>query len=161
MKCGFDFSQPASSRIAEQGLEAIGKRTQLVSIHRPSTLFLCRRTILDRSLAQRQALAFVAKLSDHIAQIGVSWHVWEILAMITDRQEREWAKIGARQRLQEIEKERRAILVRYPDLLKHSSARRGPGGSEKGRQLSDAAKKRMSAGMRKWWAKRKAAKATT
>lgn len=81
--------------------------------------------------------------------------------MITERQEREWAKIGARQRLEEIEKERRAILARYPDLLKVSSGGdRRPGGSEKGRRLSDAAKKRMSAGMRKWWAKRKATKAT-
>ena len=77
--------------------------------------------------------------------------------MITVRQEREWAKIGARARLEQLEQERRAILARYPDLLKQSRVSRSPGGSEKGRKLSEAAKKRMSAGMRKWWAKRKAA----
>ena len=76
--------------------------------------------------------------------------------MITERQEREWAKIGARARLEQLDQERRAILARYPDLLKDSGARRGPGGSRKGRKLSWAAKKRMSAGMRKWWAKRRA-----
>ena len=77
--------------------------------------------------------------------------------MITATQEREWAKIGARARLEQIEKERRAILARYPDLLKTSGARRRPGGSRKGRTLSEAAKKRMSAGMRRYWTKRKAA----
>ena len=77
--------------------------------------------------------------------------------MITERQEREFAKIGARARLEQLEQERRAILARYPDLLKTPDARRGPGGSAPGRKLSDAAKRRMSAGMRRWWAKRKAA----
>ncbi len=76
--------------------------------------------------------------------------------MITERQEREWAKVGARARLEQLDQERRAILTRYPDLLK-GPVRRGPGGSEKGRKLSDAAKRRMSAGMRKYWAKRRAA----
>jgi hypothetical protein len=73
-----------------------------------------------------------------------------------ERQEREWAKLGARARLEQIERERRAILARFPDLLKDVVARRGPGGSRPGRKLSAAAKKRMSAGMRRWWAKRKA-----
>lgn len=76
--------------------------------------------------------------------------------MITQQQEREWAKIGARARLEQLERERRAILTRYPDLLKKPASSRARGGSGKGRKLSDAAKKRMSAGMRKYWAKRKA-----
>jgi hypothetical protein len=80
----------------------------------------------------------------------------ENLAMITERQEREWAKVGARTRLEELDQERRAILARFPDLLKATPVRRGPGGSRPGRKLSAEAKKRMSAGMRKWWAKRKA-----
>jgi hypothetical protein len=75
--------------------------------------------------------------------------------MITRRQEQEWAKIGARTRLEELEQERRAILARYPELAE--SPRRRPGGSRPGRKLSAAAKRRMKAGMRKWWAKRKAA----
>jgi len=75
--------------------------------------------------------------------------------MITRRQEQEWAKLGARARLEELDRERRAILDRYPDL--GEPPRRKPGGSLPGRKLSSAAKKRMSAGMRKWWARRKAA----
>jgi len=70
--------------------------------------------------------------------------------------EREWVRLGALARLEQIEQERRAILSRFPDLLKSKPARRGPGGSRAGRKLSPEAKKRMSAGMRKWWAKRKA-----
>jgi hypothetical protein len=70
---------------------------------------------------------------------------------------------GALLRLKEIDEERNAILKAYPGLLQRARAvsmtaagigRRG--GSRKGRKLSEAAKKRMSAGMRKWWAKRKA-----
>ena len=91
-----------------------------------------------------------------ICPVVVSWQDLEILGMITDRQEREWAEIGARARLEQLDSERNAILARYPNLRKPSPARRGPGGSQKGRKLSDAAKKRMSAGMRKYWAKRKA-----
>ncbi len=72
---------------------------------------------------------------------------------------------GALLRLKEIDEERDAILKAYPGLQRRARAVGMPavrvsrrGGSRKGRKLSEAAKKRMSAGMRKWWAKRKAAK---
>ena len=71
---------------------------------------------------------------------------------------------GALLRLKEIDEERNAILKAYPGLLQRAriagAAVAGVsqrGGSRRGRKLSEAAKKRMSAGMRKWWAKRRAA----
>lgn len=68
---------------------------------------------------------------------------------------REWARLGARARLIEIENERAAILRAYPDLLRQSGPSPITAGRAK-RKLSAAAKRRMSAGMRKYWAKRKA-----
>lgn len=70
--------------------------------------------------------------------------------------ERDWARRGAFARLQEIERERTDILAAFPDL------RRGrPGGwsgpvSRPKRKISAAARRAMSDGMRKYWARRKA-----
>ena len=70
---------------------------------------------------------------------------------------RSWAAIGARTRLAEIEQERAAILKAFPELR---SARGGAVPGRPKRRFSAAARRRMSAGMRKYWARRKAAKAS-
>jgi hypothetical protein len=69
--------------------------------------------------------------------------------MAPDNQ-REWARLGAQARLSTIDQERTAILKAFPEL------RSGRLGSPK-RRFSAEARKRMSAGMRKFWARRKAA----
>jgi hypothetical protein len=71
---------------------------------------------------------------------------------------REWARLGARTRLQEIDRERAAILASFPDL-RHARAQPGSGGLRKRRKMSAAARRRQAAGMKKYWAKRKAAEA--
>jgi len=67
--------------------------------------------------------------------------------------EREWARLGAAARLQKLNQERANILKMFPEL------RRGlPSASGKPkRRFSAAAKRRMSEGMRKYWARRRAA----
>ena len=66
----------------------------------------------------------------------------------------EWARIGAGMRLRELEIERTAILKRFPDLR---NARLAVAGSTvRLRKLSPAARRKLSAGMRKYWARRKA-----
>jgi hypothetical protein len=68
----------------------------------------------------------------------------------------EWARIGAGARLLEIERERIAILKQFPEL------RRGAGRQVVARtggtrpKLTPAARRKLSAGMRKYWARRKA-----
>jgi hypothetical protein len=75
---------------------------------------------------------------------------------------RELARVGAIARLKEMDQERAALLKAFPGLDRGGSrgatatSRPRRGGSQRGRKLSAAAKKRMAAGMRKWWAKRKA-----
>ena len=80
---------------------------------------------------------------------------------------REWARLGAAARLQQIDAERQSIFAAFPELRRERGrpaavagaeepVRRGRGGSRKGRKLSPAARKRMSAGMRRYWARRKA-----
>jgi hypothetical protein len=74
------------------------------------------------------------------------------MAVAQDMQ-REWARRGAQARLVEIEKERAEILKAFPEI------RRGGGAAPSSRPkriMSPAARKAMSAGMRKFWAKRKA-----
>jgi len=76
-------------------------------------------------------------------------------------QQREWAKRGALARLEELDAERAAILRAFPDLrgAKRPASVKAAAPSAAGgarRQMSDAAKKRMSAGMRKYWKERKA-----
>jgi len=66
----------------------------------------------------------------------------------------EWARIGAGMRLRELEVERAAILKKFPELRRAGVA---PGRSNAGlRKLSPAARRKLSAGMRKYWARRKA-----
>lgn len=73
----------------------------------------------------------------------------------------QWARLGARARLQEIDQERAAILKAFPELKRGTHAGIGAGGPR--RKISAAARRAMSAGMRKYWARRKAqaAKAQT
>lgn len=76
-----------------------------------------------------------------------------LLGVMSDKHQ-EWARLGAAGRLREIEQERQDILAAFPELRNASSARTGIGPK---RTMSPEARKRMSAGMRKFWAKRKAA----
>jgi hypothetical protein len=66
----------------------------------------------------------------------------------------EWAKLGAARRLLEIEQERQDILAAFPELKNQS--RLNASGNPK-RTMSPEVRKRMSAGMRRFWAKRKSA----
>lgn len=75
----------------------------------------------------------------------------------------QWALKGAVARLKEIDDEIRAIFEAFPEL-KGSGARSKVSlaegsfvGLKKRRTMSPEARKRMSAGMRKFWARRKAA----
>jgi hypothetical protein len=74
---------------------------------------------------------------------------------VTAANQREWAKIGASARLFEIEKERATILSVFPGLRRRSASAQSDG-PRKRRSMSAAARRRMSAGMRKYWAKRRA-----
>lgn len=71
---------------------------------------------------------------------------------------REWARLGAMARLQQIEQERVAILAAFPDLRRQSTF---PAETElvlrKRRTISPKGRKAMSAGMKEYWAKRRAA----
>ena len=70
---------------------------------------------------------------------------------------REWARIGAGARLLEIENERNAILKEFPELRRGAGRSQTGAGSRRGRRkLTAAARRKLSAGMRKYWAKRKA-----
>jgi hypothetical protein len=74
-------------------------------------------------------------------------------------QQREWARLGARARLLEIKEETAAILAAFPELRRQGA---GPvtaatAGGKKKRSISPAGRKKMSEGMRKYWARRKAA----
>lgn len=71
---------------------------------------------------------------------------------MTQNRTQEWARLGASARLREIESERAEILKLFPDLR---TGRTGPR-----RKLTPAARRKLSAGMRKYWARRKAAAAS-
>ena len=60
-----------------------------------------------------------------------------------------YAKKGAASRLTELDAERETIFRHFPDL-------RPARVSKTGRTMSTAARRRMAAGMRRYWAKRKA-----
>jgi len=66
----------------------------------------------------------------------------------------DWAKLGARTRLMEIDQERSAILKAFPELKGTRASTSGSAGSSQ-RKISAAARRAMSAGMRKYWARRK------
>ena len=66
----------------------------------------------------------------------------------------EWARIGAGMRLRELDVERAAILKRFPELRRAGVALAGSNAGL--RKLSPAARRKLSAGMRKYWARRKA-----
>jgi hypothetical protein len=66
----------------------------------------------------------------------------------------EWAKIGARSRLVELEHERAAILKAFPDLRRAAGSHPALPAKPR-RRLSRAARRAMSEGMRRYWAKRK------
>ena len=81
---------------------------------------------------------------------------WEEAAMAADKAtQREWARLGARTRLQALEQERSAILKAFPDLRRAPASIASVPGSTR-RRFSTAAKRRMSAGMRRYWARRRA-----
>jgi len=72
--------------------------------------------------------------------------------------QREWARLGALARLQQIEQERASILAAFPDLRRKPTA--SPSSVDlvvrKRRTISPKGRRAMSAGMRKYWAKRRA-----
>ena len=79
-------------------------------------------------------------------------------------QAQQWARLGAMARLQEIDQERSAILRAFPELRRGGAAVKtvGRGGradvdaiGRRRRTISPEGRKRMSEGMRKYWAKRK------
>jgi len=76
-----------------------------------------------------------------------------------------WARLGATQRLRELDQERAAIFAEFPDLKRGklaaaaSAITAAPVAAprfRKKRKFSAEAKKRMSEGMRKYWARRRA-----
>ncbi len=82
----------------------------------------------------------------------------------TNPLEREWARRGALVRLQEIQQEQAEIYSSFPELRHGRTAGVSTsavvfGQARKRRVMSAAAKRAMSAGMRKYWARRKAAEA--
>lgn len=78
---------------------------------------------------------------------------------MTASTQRQWALIGAQARVEQLEQERTAIFKAFPELRRGGRASLpGSAGSadRPRRKMSAAAKKRMSAGMRRYWAKRRA-----
>ena len=77
--------------------------------------------------------------------------------MAQRNEQRAWALIGAGARLTEINRERAAILKAFPELGRKGAATEISASGKPKRRFSAAARRRMSAGMRKFWARRKAA----
>ena len=67
-----------------------------------------------------------------------------------------WAELGAATRLGQLDRERAAILKAFPHLKGKGHATSAPIFERPKRTISAAARKAMSAGMRKFWARRKA-----
>lgn len=67
--------------------------------------------------------------------------------------ERQWARLGAAARLVEIETERAAILKAFPELKAGTPGSAAKPGRR--RKISAVARRAMSAGMRRYWARRK------
>jgi hypothetical protein len=77
---------------------------------------------------------------------------------------RTFARVGAQARLAEIDRERTAILAAFPDLsarrsaateASRSAAAKGPSTKRPRRGMSAAARKAVSARMKKYWAGRR------
>lgn len=62
---------------------------------------------------------------------------------------KDWARLGAKMRFEQIEVERNAILKAFPDLRSGRSGRK--------RVISAEGRRAMSEGMRRMWARRKKA----
>lgn len=74
---------------------------------------------------------------------------------------RQWARLGASTRLSEIDIERAQIIKEFPELRNPKKARSiGLSTGIERRKLTAEARKKLSAGMRKYWARRKAATAS-
>jgi hypothetical protein len=73
--------------------------------------------------------------------------------------QREWARIGAAQRLRQLKEEEAGILSMFPELARPASSEPPKPKSryKKPRTISPAARKRMAAGMKRYWAAKKAA----
>ena len=65
---------------------------------------------------------------------------------------RDWARRGASARLAELDAERSLILKQFPELRNGADWRSG----RRRKKLTAAARAKLSAGMRKYWARRKA-----
>lgn len=74
------------------------------------------------------------------------------------------ARLGAKSRLEELQREEAAIRRAFPDLLGRGRGRKvakraASGGTRKRRGMSAAARKAVSVRMKKYWAARRKAKA--
>lgn len=70
----------------------------------------------------------------------------------------QWARVGALTRLREIEAERAAIFAAFPDLRRGAGAAVAVAAATgRRRTISPEGRKAMSAGMRRYWARRRAA----
>jgi hypothetical protein len=80
------------------------------------------------------------------------------MAKVVSR-ESDWKRLGAKVRLQEIQAEAAEIYAAFPELRRGHAAT-GPEvarvNPRRGRKLPEDMRKRMAAGMRRYWAKRKA-----
>jgi|HubBroStandDraft_5_1064220.scaffolds.fasta_scaffold714678_1 hypothetical protein len=74
------------------------------------------------------------------------------MAIVSGKQ-REWARLGAQARLVELQQEAGLILRTFPELKSNRTA--GIGLRAK-RRISAAARRAMSEGMRRYWARRRA-----
>ena len=77
-------------------------------------------------------------------------------ARMTTKLETEWARVGAQARLAQIQDELDAIYKAFPELRRGRPGAPAPGVAPK-RVFSRKGKEAISEGMRKYWARRKAA----
>lgn len=74
---------------------------------------------------------------------------------------RSWARLGAQQRLQQLERERQMILRAFPELGRSARGRQSADGRTSGgrrrkrRRMSAAERKAISQRMKKLWAERR------
>src|SRR5579862_3355213 len=67
----------------------------------------------------------------------------------------EFARLGAMARLQQLDRERASILAAFPELKRKGAAKALGMTPSPRRKVSSAARKAMSEGMRRFWARRK------